>query len=113
MQHYIEECKAMNQIGGSCWAYATAAVACCNMKKIYKREGGYPTFVEIKDKLLSDNGEDEISRLSQGGNPMEAFHKSLTGFRLKAKMVTYEEAVDLTDRGWIVVYCYYLSRPAW
>jgi hypothetical protein len=47
------------------------------MRRIWKREGGYPTFVEIKDKLLRDNGEDEISRLSQGGNPMSAFNRSL------------------------------------
>lgn len=46
------------QVGGTCYAHATAAVLHLAMKRIIGREGGYPDFDVLRDLLIGCYGRD-------------------------------------------------------
>ncbi|CAD8130300.1 unnamed protein product [Paramecium sonneborni] len=87
--------EAQEQEGGTCYANAIAAVYELIMQKIYKREGGYPTFEKIRQDLIQQYG-------TEGGNTFKIVTKTCSSFRLQCR-----ELKSISD----IKQCLHQERP--
>ncbi|CAC5377629.1 unnamed protein product [Mytilus coruscus] len=78
--------KAQQQVGGTCYANASAAVLHLSMKRILGRDGGYPDFTDLRDKLVKMHGKD-------GANTFKVLEEITPEYRLHCKIVDTNDAM--------------------
>ena len=111
------EFGAKRQIGGTCYANATAAVLHLAMKRILGREGGYPDFDMLRDQMIACYGE-------HGANTRRVLQEICPQYRLHCQSVDTKGAMlaitskrpvvarfNLTDREWNNFSNFYKGNP--
>ena len=98
--------KAKNQHGKTCYANAIAAVFYLAMHRIVGREGGYPTFHDIKIDLIKKYG-------SEGANAKSVIHNESPKYRLRYKEVDEDGARQAVLHRRPVVTTFYLRANQW
>eukprot|EP00599_Poterioochromonas_sp_BG-1_P011193 CAMPEP_0173138758 /NCGR_PEP_ID=MMETSP1105-20130129/3874_1 /TAXON_ID=2985 /ORGANISM="Ochromonas sp., Strain BG-1" /LENGTH=660 /DNA_ID=CAMNT_0014051401 /DNA_START=203 /DNA_END=2185 /DNA_ORIENTATION=+ len=88
---------------GICYAHAIATVYYLSMKRIKYREGGYPTFDEIKDDLVSKYGK-------SGANTKEVLEETSKSYRLQFRVVDETGARQALNMRRPVVARFYLRN---
>ena len=98
--------KAKRQHGGTCYANASAAVMHLAMKRIIERDGGYPDFFELRDKLIAEYGTD-------GAVIKDVLHKICPEYRLHCETVDAKGAMKAISAKRPVVATFYLTGAQW
>ena len=92
------------QDGGTCYANAIAAVFHLAMKRIVGREGGYPDFDEIRERIIAEYGND-------GANIEKVLEKVCPHYRLHYRKVNEMGARQAINERKPVVAAYWLYKP--
>jgi len=96
-----------HQVGKTCYAVASATVMHLAMKRIVGREGGWPDFYEIRNKLISKYGK-------QGAKVGEVLHEVCPQYRLqKHKTDDVRGALKAIVENRPVVAIFQLSDAEW
>ena len=98
--------KAKRQHGGTCYANASAAVMHLAMKHIIQRDGGYPDFFELRDKLIAEYG-------TNGAVIKDVLHKICPEYRLHCETVDAKGAMKAISAKRPVVATFYLTGAQW
>ena len=114
----IHDFEAKEQVGGTCYANASAAVLHMAMRRILGREGRYPDFHELREEMIKEYGCD-------GANTKNVLIKMCKKYRLHSEEVKSKEAMeaavqkrpvvaiyDLTDDEWQIFANFYKKNPA-
>lgn len=98
--------KAQQQVGGTCYANASAAVLHLSMKRILGRDGGYPDFTDLRDKLVKMHGKD-------GANTFKVLEDITPEYRLHCKNVDANDAMKAIVAKRPVVATFRLTDLEW
>ncbi|XP_052084210.1 uncharacterized protein LOC127721490 [Mytilus californianus] len=101
-----DEFTAKNQVGGTCYANASAAVLHLAMQRVLKRTGGYPEFEDILKLLIDKYGE-------HGANTLTVLTDICPSYRLHCQSVKADEAIDAISKGRSLVARYSLTDVEW
>ena len=80
--------EAKNQVGGTCYANASAAVLHLAMRRILGREGGYPEFYMLRDEMIQAHGEKGATGMSK---VLETICRK---YRLHSQKVSTKKAME-------------------
>ena len=80
-----DDFEAQEQVGGTCYVYAIAAVFHLAMHRIVGREGGIPEFEPLKDRIIQEYGKN-------GSNTEKVIKKLCPEYRLRYRKVDEEGA---------------------
>ena len=97
---------AKTQYGGTCYANATAAVLHLAMKRIVRRDGGYPDFFELRRELIDKHGKDKA-------RTMEVLEKICPKYRLQCQKVDAVGAMKAVSAKRPVVARFSLTEAQW
>ena len=97
---------AKRQHGGTCYANATAAVLHLAMKRIVRRDGGYPDFFDLRRKLIGKYGE-------HGAPTMKVLKEICPEYRLQCQKVDAVGAMKAVSAKRPVVARFYLTGAQW
>ncbi|KAL9986940.1 hypothetical protein ACROYT_G001158, partial [Oculina patagonica] len=97
---------AKKQHGGTCYANASAAVLHLAMKRIIGRDGGYPDFFELREKLIAEYGED-------GARTIKVLKEICPRYRLQCKKVDAVGAMKAVSAKRPVVVTFHLTGAQW
>ena len=89
-----------------CYAIASAVVMHLAMKRIIGRDGGYPDFFELRDKLIAEYGTD-------GARTKDVLKKVCPEYRLRCKEVNAFGAMKAISANRPVVATFYLTEAQW
>ena len=98
--------KAQRQKGGTCYANASAAVLHLAMHRIVGRDGGYPTFQQLREEIVEQYGDD-------GANTWNVIRNMCKTHRLQCREVTKRGALDAIIKKRPVLAKFHLSECAW
>ena len=106
------------QVGGTCYANATAAVLHLSMKRIIGRDGGVPDFFPLRDEIIAVYGR-------HGANTFQVLREVCPKYRLQCKEVDVRGALKaitgkrpvvakfrLTDAEWDIFSNFYRRNPS-
>ena len=97
----IQGFAAKQQVGGTCYAYASATAIHMTLMGLY---GEYAqTFEQIKDNLIYEYGKD-------GANTTKVLDKHLSNFTLKYKIVNETEAIESIHNGTVCIGCFWMTQ---
>ncbi|XP_053396301.1 uncharacterized protein LOC128556182 [Mercenaria mercenaria] len=109
--------KAHEQVGGTCYANASAAVLHLAMHRILGRDGGYPVFENLRDDMITRHG-------SEGANTFRVLKEVCPLYRLHFRQVDINGAMKavaakrpvvakfrLTDDEWDVFGSFFRNNP--
>lgn len=94
------------QVGGTCYANASATVLHLSMKRILGREGGYPDFYKLRDECISHFG-------SHGANTLEVLSQMCPKYRMHCKIVDLKGAMKAVTSSRPVVATFRLTDDEW
>ncbi|XP_061190911.1 uncharacterized protein LOC133199041 [Saccostrea echinata] len=97
---------AQRQVGGTCYANASAAVLHLSMKRILGREGGYPDFLELRQDLIDLYG-------IEGANTLAVLQNVCPKYRLHCKKVDIIGAMHAITAKRPVVARFRLTDAEW
>jgi len=97
---------AKEQHGGTCYANASAAVMHLAMKRIIGRDGGYPDFFELREKLIAKYGED-------GASTKKVLEEICPEYRLQCRTVDAIGAMEAISAKRPVVVTFHLTGAQW
>ena len=97
---------AKTQHGDTCYANASAAVLHLAMKRIVGRDGGYPDFIELRDRLITKYGEN-------GAPTIKVLKEICPTYRLECTEVDAVGAMKAISAKRPVVARYYLTGAQW
>lgn len=97
---------AKEQEGATCYANASAAVLHLSMKRILGRDGGYPDFNELREKIISLHGKD-------GANTINVLEGITPEYRLHCKLVNAKDAMKAIVAKRPVVATFRLTDIEW
>ena len=97
---------AKRQRGGTCYANASAAVLHLAMKRIIGRDGGYPDFFELREKLIAKYGK-------HGASTIEVLQEVCPTYRLQCKEVDAIGAIKAISEKRPVVTIFHLTGAHW
>ncbi|KAL2093962.1 hypothetical protein ACEWY4_011274 [Coilia grayii] len=107
---YINEANqgfgAKEQVGGTCYANATAAALHLAMKRVVGRDGGYPDFFYIRDDLIKRYGTD-------GANTFEVLQEVCPHYRLQCNKVDVAGALRAVTAKRPVIARFRLTDNEW
>ncbi|XP_033122011.1 uncharacterized protein LOC117121023 isoform X2 [Anneissia japonica] len=94
------------QVGGTCYANASAAVLHLSLKSIPGRYGGYPEFKTLRDEMVSLHGSD-------GAVTYDVFKSICSKYRLHCKQVDVDGAKKAITANRPVVAIFCLTKSEW
>lgn len=94
------------QVGGTCYANAIAAVFDLAMRRIEGREGGYPDFYDIRRSIISEYGK-------HGANTEEVLEKVCRRYRLHFQQVDETGARQALNKRRPVIATFWLYHEEW
>ncbi|XP_033124214.1 uncharacterized protein LOC117122645 [Anneissia japonica] len=94
------------QVGGTCYAHASAAVLHLSLKRILGRHGGYPEFKTLRDEMVSLHGSD-------GAVTYDVLEKICPKYRLHSEKVKVVGALEAITEKRPVVAIFCLTDPEW
>ena len=97
---------AKRQHGGTCYANASAAVMHLAMKRIIGRDGGYPDFFELREKLIAKYGK-------YGASTKEVLEEICPEYRLQCQTVDAIGAMEAISAKRPVVVTFHLTGAQW
>ncbi|XP_067024311.1 uncharacterized protein [Acropora muricata] len=97
---------AKRQHGGTCYANASAAVMHLAMQRIIGRDGGYPDFFELREKLIAKYGED-------GAFTKNVLEEMCPDYRLQCQTVNAIGAMEAISAKRPVVVTFHLTGAQW
>ena len=97
---------AKTQRGGTSYANAAAAVMHLAMKRIIGRDGGYPDFFELREKLIAKYGED-------GAFTKNVLEEMCPDYRLQCQTVNAIGAMEAISAKRPVVATFHLTGAQW
>ncbi|CAH1786821.1 unnamed protein product [Owenia fusiformis] len=99
---------AQRQEDGTCYANASAAVMHLSMHRIVGREGGYPEFIDLRDKIITGYGKD-------GANTLQVLQAFCPKCRLQCKNLGNDvlAAMKAITEKRPVVARFRLTEPEW
>ncbi len=98
--------EAKKQLGGTCYANASAAVLHLAMKRILGREGGYPDFDVLKDDMIEAYG-------MHGSNTSKVLQEICPEYRLRSQKVDIKGAMEAVVKKRPVVARFRLTDDEW
>ncbi|VDI27718.1 Hypothetical predicted protein [Mytilus galloprovincialis] len=98
--------KAQLQVGGTCYANASAVVLDLSMKRILGRDGGYPDFKDLREKIIELHGKD-------GANTLNVLEGIVPEYRLHCNLVDAKDAMKAIAAKRPVVATFCLTDPEW
>ncbi len=104
-----ENLRAPHQVGGTCYANAIATVVHIAMKRIQQREGGYPTFREIKEAMTHKYGVEGI----KSGRVLDALQRLCRQYRLAVRKINEKEAMKAVIEKRPVLANFGLRKEEW
>lgn len=102
----IYQFTAQEQVGGTCYANASAAIIYMATKRILGREGGYPDFIKLREKIINLHGKD-------GANTLNVLTNICPEYRLNCKVVEKEDAASAVNSKRPVVATFSLNDIEW
>ncbi|KAH3791199.1 uncharacterized protein LOC127838817 [Dreissena polymorpha] len=105
------------QVGGTCYAHASATAIHLTLKRIIGRDGGHPSFESIRDEIIRENGYDGANTFGVLKNVCPRYRLQCTeinGHHVFRAIVAKRIIVAkfrLTDREWDVFRAFYLKEP--
>ena len=97
---------ARKQVGGTCYANASAAVLQLAMHRILGRDGGYPEFENLRDEMVNQYGQD-------GANTLSVLQEVCPGYRLRCQEVDVNGAMEAIAAKRPVVARFRLTDHEW
>ncbi|XP_067024555.1 uncharacterized protein [Acropora muricata] len=97
---------AKTQHGGTSYANAAAAVMHLAMQRIIGRDGGYPDFFELREKLIAKYGE-------EGASTKEVLKEMCPEYRLQCQTVDAIGAMEAISAKRPVVVTFHLTGAQW
>ena len=97
---------AKRQRGGTCYANASAAVMHLAMQRIIGRDGGYPDFFELRERLIAKYGED-------GAIIEHVLNEICPDYRLQCETVDAIGAMEAISAKRPVVAAFHLTGAQW
>lgn len=94
------------QKGATCYANASAAVLHLSMKRILGRDGDYPKFDDLREKIVNRHGE-------KGANTLKVLQGIAPEYRLHCKPVDAKDAMKAIAAKRPVVARFRLTDPEW
>ena len=94
------------QIGGTCYAHASATVLHLAMLRIFHREGGHPDFDKLRDKLIDRFG-------VEGANVERLLREVCPEYRLHYEKVNTEQAMSAITSGRPILATFHLTGGEW
>ncbi|XP_073241697.1 uncharacterized protein [Porites lutea] len=91
------------QIGATCYAHACATVLHLSMKRILGREGGHPSFQDLKYEIMGRFGTD-------GADPLQVLQKMCRDYRLQCREVDINDALKAVSSSQPVVASFWLTK---
>ena len=111
---YINEVNdgfgAKRQHGGTCYANASAAVMHLAMKRIFGRDGGYPDFFELREKLIAKYHNQSGKK---GASTKKVLKEICPEYRLQCQMVNANGAMEAICANRPVVVTFRLTGAQW
>ncbi|CAB4015138.1 uncharacterized protein LOC113681283 [Paramuricea clavata] len=98
--------KAKEQVGGTCYANACAAVLHLAMKRILGREDGYPDFHALKDEMIRMYGSD-------GAYTIRVLQTLCPKYRLHCQKASVKQAMEAIVKKRPVVATFCLTKEEW
>lgn len=97
---------AQKQVGGTCYANATAAVLHLSMHRIIGRDGGYPKFDALRKSIIATYGKD-------GASTVKVLEEVCPRYRLQFKEVDTAHALNAVTSKRPVLARFYLTSSEW
>ena len=97
---------AKRQHGGTCYANASAAVMHLAMQRIIGRDGGYPDFFDLREKLIAKYGR-------EGASTKEVLKEICPEYRLQCQTVDAIGAMEAISAKRPVVVTFQLTGAQW
>ncbi|XP_057300016.1 uncharacterized protein LOC130630514 [Hydractinia symbiolongicarpus] len=97
---------AQKQVGGTCYANATAAVLHLSMHRIIGRDGGYPEFDTLRDSIIATYGKN-------GASTAKVLEEVCPRYRLQFKEVDTVHALNSVTSKRPVLARFYLTSSEW
>ena len=97
---------AKEQDGKTCYANASAAVMHLAMKRIIGRDGGYPEFSDLRDRLIAEYGK-------QGKSTEKVLEEICPEYRLQCRTVDANGAMEAICENRPVVVTFRLTGAQW
>ena len=91
------------QIGATCYAHACATVLHLSMKRILGREGGHPSFQDLKYEIMGRFG-------TGSADPLEVLQKMCRDYRLQCREVDINDALKAVSSSQPVVASFWLTK---
>ena len=98
--------RGKEQQGQTCYAHASAAVMHLAMKSIIGRDGGYPEFSDLRDKLIAKYGK-------HGESTEKVLKEICPEYRLRCRKVDANGAMRAICENRPVVVTFYLTGAQW
>ena len=102
----IKQMEPKLQVGGTCYAYAAAAVLHLAMHRIEGRDNGYPQFEDLKNKMIDIYGE-------EGAETKIVLEQMCSEYRLHATEVDLKEALSAVAAKRPVLTTFFLDGKQW
>ena len=99
--------EAEEQVGNTCYAYASATVLHLAMKRFLGREGGYPEFKALRDEMIKGFGGVD------GANTSQVLDEIYPKYRLHCRDVNPKEAMQAIVEKRPVVATFRLTEEEW
>ena len=101
-----DEFRGEKQQGKTCYAHASAAVMHLAMKRIIGRDGGYPEFSDLRDRLIAEYGK-------QGKSTEKVLEEICPEYRLQCRTVDANGAMEAICENRPVVVTFRLTGAQW
>ena len=101
---------AKRQHGGTCYANASAAVMHLAMKRIFGRDGGYPDFFELREKLIAKYHNQSGKK---GASTKKVLKEICPKYRLQCQRVYANGAMEAICANRPVVVTFRLTGAQW
>ena len=101
-----DDFRAKKQQGKTCYANASAAVMHLAMKRIIGRDGGYPEFFDLRDRLIAKYGK-------HGESTEKVLKEICPEYRLRCQTVDAIGAMKAICENRPVVVTFYLTGAQW
>ena len=101
-----DEFRGQKQQGKTCYAHASAAVMHLAMKRIIGRDGGYPEFSDLRDRLIAEYGK-------HGKSTEKVLEEICPEYRLRCRTVDANGAMKAICENRPVVVTFRLTGAQW
>ncbi|VDI61885.1 Hypothetical predicted protein [Mytilus galloprovincialis] len=97
---------AQEQVGGTCYANASATIIHLTTRRILGRKGGYPNFNDLREKIINLHGKN-------GAKTLNVLQKMCPEYRLRCKVIDLNNVISSLASNRPVVATFCLNDLEW